>query len=151
FKVFVDFAHTEDALKNVLGLLREVTTAKIITVFGCGGNRDKGKRPLMGKAACRLSDHVIITSDNPRFEEPISIIDEIVGGVKGKFFNYEIESDRRKAIEKALDLAATGSIVVIAGKGHETGQIVKEKILPFDDREVAMQILGRERCSQKRS
>ena len=151
FKVFVDFAHTEDALTNVLGLLKEVAKAKIITVFGCGGNRDRSKRPMMGKAACRLSDHVIITSDNPRFEEPGAIIDEIAGGVRGVFSNYEIEADRRKAIEKALDLAGTGSIVVIAGKGHEAGQIIKEKVLPFDDREVARRILERERCSQKRS
>ena len=136
FKVFVDFAHTEDALYNVLGLLREVSKARIITVFGCGGNRDKGKRPLMGRAACKLSDHVIITSDNPRFEDAGAIIDGIVGGVRGEFHNYEIEPDRRKAIEKALSLAEVGSIVVMAGKGHEGYQIVGDKTLPFDDKEM---------------
>ncbi len=142
FKVFVDFAHTEDALDKILSLLREVSRAKIITVFGCGGDRDREKRPAMGKVACRLSDHVIITSDNPRFEEPGEIIDEIVSGVKGVYSNYEIDPDRRKAIEKALSLAKVGSIVVIAGKGHENYQIVADKTLPFDDREVVKEILG---------
>ena len=101
----MDFAHTEDALDKILSLLREVSRAKIITVFGCGGDRDRAKRPLMGKVACRLSDHVIITSDNPRFEEPGKIIDEIVKGIKGTYSNYEIEADRQKAIEKALSKA----------------------------------------------
>ena len=141
FKVFVDFAHTEDALHNTLSLLKEVSKSEIITVFGCGGNRDRNKRPLMGKAACKLSDHVIITSDNPRFEEPSAIIDEIVSGIRGKFANYEVEADRRKAIERALSLAGVGSIVIIAGKGHEKGQIIKDRILPFDDREVVREIL----------
>ena len=141
FKVFVDFAHTEDALYKILSLLREVTRGEIITVFGCGGDRDRAKRPLMGKAACKLSDHVIITSDNPRFEDPGRIIDEIVSGVKGAYSNYEIEPDRRKAIEKALSLAKVSSIVVIAGKGHENCQIIKDKVLPFSDREVVKQIL----------
>ena len=141
FKVFVDFAHTEDALNNVLSLLREVSKGEIITVFGCGGDRDRTKRPLMGRTACRLSGRVIITSDNPRFEEPGAIIDEIVGGIREKFSNYEIEPDRRKAIEKALDMAGVGSVVVIAGKGHERGQIIGDKVLPFDDREVVREAL----------
>ena len=141
FKVFVDFAHTEDALDKILSLLREVSRDKIITVFGCGGNRDRAKRPLMGKVACRLSDHVIVTSDNPRFEEPYKIIDEIVNGIKGIYSNYEVEVDRQKAIEKALNLARAGSIVVIAGKGHEDYQIIKDKVLPFSDREVVRQII----------
>ena len=141
FKVFVDFAHTEDALHSTLSLLREVSKAEIITVFGCGGDRDRKKRPLMGKTACRLSDHVIITSDNPRSEEPSRIIDEIVKGVKGGYANYEIAPDRRDAIDKALSLAKVGSIVVVAGKGHENYQIVGDKTSPFDDREVAREIL----------
>ncbi|MDD5428655.1 MAG: UDP-N-acetylmuramoyl-L-alanyl-D-glutamate--2,6-diaminopimelate ligase [Candidatus Omnitrophica bacterium] len=143
FKVFVDFAHTEDALRKVLGILKDASGADIITVFGCGGDRDRAKRPLMGRAACELSRHVIITSDNPRFEEPGSIIDEIVGGVKGRFANYEIEADRFKAIGKALGLAKAGSMVVVAGKGHEDYQIVKDKVLPFDDREVVKKMLGK--------
>ena len=143
FKVFVDFAHTEDALNNTLSLLREVSKAKIITVFGCGGDRGREKRPLMGKTACRLSDHVIVTSDNPRSEDLSRIIDEIVKGVKGGYSNYEILPDRRDAIDKALSLAKVGSIVVIAGKGHENYQIIGDKTFPFDDREVVKEILAR--------
>ncbi|MDO8525511.1 MAG: UDP-N-acetylmuramoyl-L-alanyl-D-glutamate--2,6-diaminopimelate ligase [Candidatus Omnitrophota bacterium] len=146
FVVFVDFAHTEDALNNTLSALREVSKAEIITVFGCGGDRDKGKRPLMAKTACKFSGHVVITSDNPRFEKPSEIIDEIVGGVKGVYSNYEIEPDRRKAIDKALSLAKVGSIVLIAGKGHENYQIVGDRALPFDDREVAREILRGTKC-----
>ena len=118
FRIFVDYAHTEDALTNVLSLLGEVKTGRLITVFGCGGNRDREKRPLMGKAACGLSDYVIITSDNPRFEDPDAIIAEIEGGIKGKFSNYRIIADRRAAIVAALKNAGKDDIVVIAGKGH---------------------------------
>ena len=141
FKVFVDYAHTEDALFNILSLLRQVAAKRIVTVFGCGGNRDRTKRPLMGKVACRFSDHVIITSDNPRFEEPEEIIREIEHGVRGTFDNYDIVADRKSAIAKALKLASHEDIVVIAGKGHEDYQIIKDKVMPFDDREVAMKIL----------
>jgi len=141
YKVFVDYAHTEDALNKILSLLKGVARNKIITVFGCGGNRDKTKRPLMGKAACRFSDHVIITSDNPRFEDPIEIIGEIEDGVKWSFSNYDIVPDRRDAIAKALGMASKGDIVVIAGKGHEDYQVVGNAVLPFDDREVAREIL----------
>lgn len=142
FKVFVDFAHTEDALYNVLSLLRDVAQeGRIITLFGCGGNRDRSKRPLMGKVACRLSDKVVITSDNPRLEDPDLIISEIEKGIKGRFTNYEISPDRKKAIDKALRSACSGDIVLIAGKGHEKYQIVNDKIIPFDDCEVASSIL----------
>ena len=146
FKVLVDYAHTEDALYNILSLLSEVAGRRIITVFGCGGNRDRKKRPLMGKVACEFSHRAIITSDNPRFEDPRAIIDEIEKGVKGIFSNYDIAPDRRQAIEKALMLAEDGDIVVIAGKGHENYQIIKDKVIPFDDREVAREILGKARC-----
>jgi UDP-N-acetylmuramyl-tripeptide synthetase len=141
FKVFVDYAHTEDALLNILSLLRKTDANRIITVFGCGGNRDKLKRPLMGRAACRLSDHVVITSDNPRFEEPQAIIKDIEKGVNKEFTNYDIVIDRRKAIERALKLASHGDIVVIAGKGHENYQIVKDKVLNFDDRKIAREVM----------
>ena len=141
FKVFVDFAHTEDALFNVLGILRKVARRRIITIFGCGGNRDRTKRPLMGRVACELSDDVVITSDNPRFEEPRDIIDEIETGVRGRFSNYRVVPDRREAIEKALAIASKDDIIIIAGKGHEKYQIVKEKTFPFDDCEVARSIL----------
>lgn len=141
FKVFVDYAHTEDALFNILTLLRQVREKRIITVFGCGGNRDTKKRPRMGKVACEMSDAVVITSDNPRFEEPETIIHEIERGVLGAFSNYEIVVDRRRAIEKALAMAGAGDIVLIAGKGHEDYQIVKDRVLHFDDREMVREIL----------
>ncbi|MDD5422112.1 MAG: UDP-N-acetylmuramoyl-L-alanyl-D-glutamate--2,6-diaminopimelate ligase [Candidatus Omnitrophica bacterium] len=141
FKVLVDYAHTEDALSNVLSLLKKTAPEKIITVFGCGGNRDAQKRPFMGRVACRLSDYVVITSDNPRFEEPSAIIGEIEEGVKKEFENYDVIVDRRKAIEKAIRKASAGDIVIIAGKGHENCQIVKDKVYPFDDREIAREIL----------
>lgn len=142
FKVFVDFAHTEDALFNVLSLLREIAKKRIVTVFGCGGNRDRIKRPRMGKVACRFSDHVIITSDNPRSEAPGDIVSEIEEGVRGAFSNYDIVVDRREAIAKALRVAEAGDIVVIAGKGHETYQIIKDRTLAFDDRMVVKNLLG---------
>jgi len=142
FKVFVDYAHTEDALYNVLSLLKDVGgKSRIVTVFGCGGNRDRSKRPLMGKTACRFSDKVIITSDNPRFEDPARIIGEITKGLKGLFHNYDVVEDRRRAIKAALNSASKDDIVVIAGKGHERCQIVKNRIIPFDDGEVAKEIL----------
>lgn len=141
YTVFVDYAHTEDALYKILNLLKEVARNRIITVFGCGGDRDRTKRPLMGKVACRFSDRVIITSDNPRFEDPGAIISQIEEGVKHGFSNYDIVLDRRRAIEMALNLAQGGDIVLIAGKGHENYQIIKDKMFPFDDRQTAMEIL----------
>jgi UDP-N-acetylmuramyl-tripeptide synthetase len=141
FKVFVDFAHTEDAILNVLKLLRGVAPGRIITVFGCGGDRDRTKRPRMGKAACSLSDRVIITSDNPRSEDPMDIIRQIELGIREEFSNYDIVADRRKAIERAVAAASDGDIVILAGKGHESCQIMKDETLPFDDREVAKDIL----------
>lgn len=141
FRVFVDFAHTEDALLNVLGLLRGVSEKRIITVFGCGGDRDRTKRPRMGKAACKLSDRVIITSDNPRFEDPIRIFKDIEDGIRGSFSNYAVVADRRQAISEALGCARQGDVVIIAGKGHETCQIIRDEVIPFDDKTVATEIL----------
>ncbi|MFH0925810.1 MAG: UDP-N-acetylmuramoyl-L-alanyl-D-glutamate--2,6-diaminopimelate ligase, partial [bacterium] len=144
FSVVVDYAHTDDALKNVLQAARELTKKRVITVFGCGGDRDKGKRPLMGEVAGEYSDYVIITSDNPRSEDPLMIIDEIEKGVlksrgsKG----YIIIPDRYEAIKYALDMVHEGDMLLIAGKGHETGQLIRNNILPFDDREVAREILN---------
>lgn len=149
FKVLVDYAHTDDALFNILSALRQVAGKRVITVFGCGGNRDRSKRPRMGKVACRFSDHVIVTTDNPRFEDPRAIIGEIEAGIAGKFSNYIIEPDRSAAIEKALNSAVEGDIVVIAGKGHENYQIVRDRVLSFDDRVVAMRVLSRmEACKR---
>ena len=139
--VIVDYAHSPDALKNVLSVLRPVTEKKLICVFGCGGNRSHEKRPVMGKTAAELSDVVIVTSDNPRKEEPQKIIDEILEGVNSVNIpeNKRVYQmvDRKEAIYKALSLAEEGDTVLIAGKGHETGQYFAEKTIPFDDREVA--------------
>ena len=141
FQVFVDYAHTDDALYNVLGILRSAAKRRIITVFGCGGNRDSAKRPRMGRAACELSDRVVITSDNPRNENPAGIINDILKGIEGRFSNFSIEEDRRKAIESAMRMAKEDDIVLLAGKGHEQYQIIGDKRLPFDDREVARNFL----------
>jgi len=139
--LFVDYAHTDDALKNVLESLRRIPhNGNIITVFGCGGDRDSGKRPKMGRVASRLSDHVIVTSDNPRSEDPGAIIRAILKGVKGR--RWEVDPDRRQAIGKALDRARRGDVVLIAGKGHEVCQISRGAALPFDDRLVARAFLA---------
>ncbi|MCX5693063.1 MAG: UDP-N-acetylmuramoyl-L-alanyl-D-glutamate--2,6-diaminopimelate ligase [Candidatus Omnitrophica bacterium] len=141
FSVYVDYAHTEDGLENVLKSLRELKPGKLISVFGCGGNRDRFKRPRMGKISTELSDMVFITSDNPRNEEPMDIINEIARGIDLKKDNYAIEPDRFNAIKKALAEAREGDIVLVAGKGHETYQIFKDTMVPFDDKEVVKRIL----------
>ncbi|MDO8536408.1 MAG: UDP-N-acetylmuramoyl-L-alanyl-D-glutamate--2,6-diaminopimelate ligase [Candidatus Omnitrophota bacterium] len=144
FRVFVDYAHTEDALYNVLSLLREMTPDRnIITVFGCGGNRDSAKRPLMGNVACKFSNRVVITSDNPRLEDPSSIISQIESGIHADFSNYDIVENRRDAIGKALSMASEGDIVIIAGKGHEKYQIIGKQSMPFDDCAIARSLLKR--------
>lgn len=142
---FIDYAHTPDALENVLKTLNDIRNdikndKKIITVFGCGGDRDKGKRPIMGGIACRMSDHVVITSDNPRTEDPLQIIKDIEVGCTGHK-NYEIELDRKKAIEKALTFAKNGDAILIAGKGHEDYQIIGKTKHHFDDVEVVKELL----------
>ncbi|MBN1913932.1 MAG: UDP-N-acetylmuramoyl-L-alanyl-D-glutamate--2,6-diaminopimelate ligase [Candidatus Omnitrophica bacterium] len=134
FSVFVDYAHTEDALKNVISALRQISLKKIIVVFGCGGERDKTKRPKMGRVVSDLADFAVITSDNPRSEEPGKIIEEIKTGINKD--NYCVIADRREAIEKALSLAGPEDIVLVAGKGHETYQVLKDGVIDFDDREV---------------
>jgi UDP-N-acetylmuramoyl-L-alanyl-D-glutamate--2,6-diaminopimelate ligase len=139
FTVLVDYAHTPDSLENVLRSAREVAANRLICVFGCGGDRDRGKRPIMGRVARELADVPIVTSDNPRSEEPLAIIEEIVAGAEG----LEVEPDRRAAITQAIELAGPGDVVVIAGKGHEQGQEVAGRTLPFDDREVAREVLRR--------
>jgi UDP-N-acetylmuramoyl-L-alanyl-D-glutamate--2,6-diaminopimelate ligase len=143
FTVLVDFAHTPDALANVLAEARNLATGRVVCVFGCGGDRDRAKRSLMGEVASRLADTVIVTSDNPRSEDPLAIIEEALAGTDG---NAESEPDRAAAIERALGLAQEGDVVVIAGKGHEQGQEFGERTLPFDDREVARAALRRLRA-----
>ncbi|MFH1877899.1 MAG: UDP-N-acetylmuramoyl-L-alanyl-D-glutamate--2,6-diaminopimelate ligase, partial [Candidatus Omnitrophota bacterium] len=140
FRVFVDYAHTPDALENVLSCLRPLASGKLICVFGCGGDRDRTKRPLMGKIAADLCDSVILTNDNPRTEKPIDILREIEKGMAGEK-SYSIIEDRETAIRQALLQADTGSIVLIAGKGHEDYQILGGKTVHFDDRETAVKIL----------
>lgn len=140
YTVIVDYAHTEDALENTLISLREIQPARIITVFGCGGDRDRTKRPKMGTVAARLSDYVIVTSDNPRSEDPQTIISEIVPGivaVNGSASKYTTIPNRAEAIAEAISIAEPGDIIVIAGKGHEKYQQIKDLLLPFDDRTIA--------------
>jgi UDP-N-acetylmuramoyl-L-alanyl-D-glutamate--2,6-diaminopimelate ligase len=139
FRVIVDYAHTDDALEKVLTSAREITSGKLIVVFGCGGDRDKSKRPVMGKVAARGSDFAVVTSDNPRTEDPMAIISEIEAGLKGA--NYAAIPDRREAIRKALVEAGPNDTVLIAGKGHETYQTIGTTSFPFDDRVVASELL----------
>jgi UDP-N-acetylmuramoyl-L-alanyl-D-glutamate--2,6-diaminopimelate ligase len=144
FTVIVDYAHTDDALKNLLETVRELKPRRVITVFGCGGDRDRSKRPLMGAVASRLSEAVVVTSDNPRSEPPESIIEEILRGMNGgRKAERHVVVDRRDAIAKAFEMAGPGDAVVIAGKGHETYQVLRDRTVPFDDRQVARDLLAR--------
>ncbi|MFX0548899.1 UDP-N-acetylmuramoyl-L-alanyl-D-glutamate--2,6-diaminopimelate ligase [Hathewaya histolytica] len=139
FEIIVDYAHTPDGLENILSTAREFTRGKLISVFGCGGDRDKTKRPIMGKIGCDLSDIAVITSDNPRTEEPMSIIEDILVGLKTD--NYIVVENRREAIKRAIIEAQNGDVIVIAGKGHEDYQILKTGKIHFDEREVVDEIL----------
>lgn len=139
FTVFVDYAHTEDALKNILNTLRQIALRKIIVVFGCGGDRDAGKRPKMGRVVSQLADYAVITNDNPRSESPEKIIEEIRKGIRSK--NYCVIPDRFEAIKKSLSIAKADDIVLIAGKGHEDYQIINDKRMFFDDRMVVIECL----------
>jgi UDP-N-acetylmuramoyl-L-alanyl-D-glutamate--2,6-diaminopimelate ligase len=138
FTVLVDYAHTPDSLANILRAARELVAGRLVCVFGCGGDRDRGKRPEMGRIASELADLVIVTSDNPRSEDPQAVVDEIVAGAGT---DVGVELDRREAIRRAMAGASTGDVVVIAGKGHEQGQEIGGRKLPFDDREVAREAL----------
>ena len=144
FLVVVDYAHTDDALRNLITAARELNpTGRVITVFGAGGDRDRTKRPLMGEAAGSLSDLVILTSDNPRSEDPLRIINDVVVGLQKVNAKYRIEPDREVALEMALEEARPGDMVLLAGKGHETYQILRDRTLDFDEREKARAILRR--------
>jgi UDP-N-acetylmuramoyl-L-alanyl-D-glutamate--2,6-diaminopimelate ligase len=146
FTVVVDYAHTDDALKNLTALAREFVSragasGRVLTVFGCGGDRDRAKRPMMGEAAGRGSDFVVLTSDNPRSEDPLAIINDALVGLQKTGVKYKVEADRRKAIALAMGEARPGDIVLLAGKGHEKVQVTREGSLPFDDVEVAREAL----------
>ncbi|MDE2510145.1 MAG: UDP-N-acetylmuramyl-tripeptide synthetase, partial [Elusimicrobia bacterium] len=142
FHIFVDFAHTDSALETVLKLLGGLPHRRLITVFGCGGDRDKTKRGPMGVAACRGGDLAILTSDNPRSEDPSAILDDIQTGIRAAGLqNYRIVADRGEAIACAIAEARSGDVVLIAGKGHETDQILRDRTVPFDDRQAARSAL----------
>ncbi|MEP6993861.1 MAG: UDP-N-acetylmuramoyl-L-alanyl-D-glutamate--2,6-diaminopimelate ligase [Acidobacteriota bacterium] len=144
YRILVDYAHTPDALERLLQAVRELTDQKIILVFGCGGDRDRGKRAPMGLIAGRLADIAIATSDNPRSESPEAILKEVEAGLKASgATKYLTIADRREAIRQAIELANTGTVVVVAGKGHETVQIIGSREIPFDDRQVAAEFAGK--------
>jgi UDP-N-acetylmuramoyl-L-alanyl-D-glutamate--2,6-diaminopimelate ligase len=154
FTVVVDYAHTDDALRNLTSIARDFAgrsgaRGRVITVFGCGGDRDRSKRPLMGEAAGKGSDFAVLTSDNPRSEDPLKIIQDALPGLKSSGARYTVEPDRRKAIVIALAEAKPGDLVLIAGKGHEKVQITREGTFPFDDVQVAREALQQMSLSQK--
>jgi UDP-N-acetylmuramoyl-L-alanyl-D-glutamate--2,6-diaminopimelate ligase len=139
--VVVDYAHTDDALRNVIAAARGLKPKRIITLFGCGGDRDRTKRPLMGMAAAEASDFVVLTSDNPRSEDPLAIMNDAMVGLQRFDTPHVTEPDREKAIRRAIQEAKPGDVVILAGKGHETYQVLKDGPVPFDDREVARRVL----------
>jgi UDP-N-acetylmuramoyl-L-alanyl-D-glutamate--2,6-diaminopimelate ligase len=141
FVVVVDYAHTDDALRNVISVARTLNPKRVITLFGCGGDRDRAKRPLMGQAAAEASDFVVLTSDNPRSEDPLMIMNDALVGIRRTDVPHVVEPDREAAIRRALKEAREGDIVILAGKGHETYQVLKDKTIDFDDRAVARDLL----------
>jgi UDP-N-acetylmuramoyl-L-alanyl-D-glutamate--2,6-diaminopimelate ligase len=141
FVVVVDYAHTDDALRNVIAVARALNPKRVITLFGCGGDRDRTKRPLMGQAAAEASDFVVLTSDNPRSEDPLAIMNDALVGIRRVDVKHIIEPDRAAAIARAIDEARSGDIVILAGKGHEPYQVLKDRTIPFDDRAVAREVL----------
>ncbi len=141
FLVVVDYAHTDDALRNIIRVARSVAAGRVITLFGCGGDRDRSKRPLMGMAAAELSDYLVLTSDNPRSEDPLDIMNDAMVGIRRFDTPHVAEPDRAVAIRRAISEARPGDVVLIAGKGHETYQVLKDRTIDFDDRETARAVL----------
>lgn len=154
FTVFVDYAHTPDGLENVLTTIKQFAKGKIITIVGCGGDRDRSKRPLMARIAAKMSDIALFTSDNPRTENPMLIIEDMIAGLKSDgetYSNYEVIVDRKEAIERGIALAQANDILLIAGKGHETYQDFGTHIIHFDDRQIALEALRRKINAQNGS
>jgi UDP-N-acetylmuramoyl-L-alanyl-D-glutamate--2,6-diaminopimelate ligase len=141
FVVVVDYAHTDDALRNVISMARSLEPKRVVTLFGCGGDRDRTKRPIMGEVAADLSDFVVLTSDNPRSEDPLDIMNDVLVGLRRKDTPCLAEPDRAAAIRRAIEEARPGDILILAGKGHETYQVLKDRTIAFDDREVAREVL----------
>jgi UDP-N-acetylmuramoyl-L-alanyl-D-glutamate--2,6-diaminopimelate ligase len=141
FVVVVDYAHTDDALRNVISMARSLNPKRVVTLFGCGGDRDRTKRPIMGQVAAELSDFVVLTSDNPRSEDPLDIMNDVLVGLRRKDTPCLVEPDRATAIRRAIEGARPGDILILAGKGHETYQVLRDRTIPFDDREVAREVL----------
>ena len=138
----IDYAHTAESLENILQATKTYTGGRVICVFGCGGDRDKEKRPRMGEVAGRIATYTIVTTDNPRTEKPEDIIKDIEAGISKTKGKYEIIVDRKEAIEKAIKMMSKKDIVILAGKGHETYQEINGKKYPFDEREIVKEILG---------
>lgn len=141
YTIIIDYAHTPDGLENIIKTVREFAEGRVITLFGCGGDRDRTKRPIMGEIAAKLSDYCIITSDNPRTEDPEKIIDDIMVGVLRTDCQHKVVVNRREAIKYAMQFAKTGDCVILAGKGHETYQIIGKTKNHFDEREVVAECL----------
>ena len=141
YRMILDYSHSPDALENILRTVREFCRGRLILVFGCGGDRDKGKRPMMGEIAGRLADYSILTSDNPRFEDPMAILAAIEAGIRPTGAKYEVIENRREAIRQAMEMAVGGDIIVLAGKGHETYQDIKGVKHPFDEKRVVSELL----------
>ena len=139
--IMIDFAHSPESLENILSAVKEYTNGRVISVFGCGGDRDSKKRPIMGEISGRIADYTIITSDNPRTENPEGIVKEIEEGIKKTNGKYECVVDRREAIKKAIEIANKRDIVVLAGKGHEPYQEINHEKYPFDERIIVREII----------
>ena len=145
YSVILDYAHTPDGLENILKTARDLTEGRIVTLFGCGGDRDVAKRPIMGEIAGRYSDFCIVTTDNPRNEEPMAIINDILPGLQKTGCPYKVIENRREAIEHALKTGRKNDVIILAGKGHETYQLIKGRTFHFDEKEIVAEILGREK------
>lgn len=139
--IMIDYAHSPKSLENILSAVKAYTLGRVISVFGCGGDRDKGKRPIMGEISGRIADYTIITSDNPRTEEPKEIVKEIEKGIKKTTGKYECIVDRKEAIKKAIEMSNKRDLIVLAGKGHEPYQEINHEIYPFDERLIVREII----------